>query len=92
MGSEERQTGLTMRLTAPLCRKLKKHYAQAMKLDVKTNNFWQATRLRRVMNVQGLNSIEFQLDVKQDFQQSTLHSVRLNALLKILLNSLLKFT
>ena len=36
---------------------------------------------------QGLNSIEFQ----QGFQQSTLHSVWLNALLKITLNSLLKF-
>ena len=25
-----------------------------MRLDVKTNNFWQATRLRRVMNVQNV--------------------------------------
>ena len=39
----------------------------------------------------GLNSIEFQQDVQQGFQQSTLHSVWLNALLKIPLNSLLKF-
>ena len=30
-----------MRLSAPLCRKLKTHYAQAMRLDHKTNNFWQ---------------------------------------------------
>ena len=40
---------------------------------------------------QGLNSIEFQQDVQQGFQQSTLHSVWLNALLKIPLNSQLKF-
>ena len=40
---------------------------------------------------QGLNSIEFQQDVQQGFQPSTLHSVWLNALLKIPLNSLLKF-
>ena len=44
-----------------------------------------------VLIVPGLNSIEFQLDVQQDFQQSTGHSVRLNTLLKIMLNSLLKF-
>ena len=42
-------------------------------------------------NHQGLNSIEFQQDVQQGFQRSTLHSVRLNAPLKIPLNSLLKF-
>ena len=41
--------------------------------------------------VQGLNSIEFQQDVQQDFQQIIGHSVRLNTLLKIMLNSLLKF-
>ena len=41
--------------------------------------------------LQGLNSIEFQQDVQQGFQQSTSHSVWLNALLKIPLNSLLKF-
>ena len=40
---------------------------------------------------QGLNSIEFQRDFQQGFEQSTLHSVVLNALLKIPLNSLLKF-
>ena len=40
---------------------------------------------------QGLNSIEFQQDVLQNFQQITVHSVRLNALLKITLNSMLKF-
>ena len=39
----------------------------------------------------GLNSIEFQQDVQQGFQQSTGHSVKLNTLLKILLNRLLKF-
>ena len=37
---------------------------------------------------QGLNSIEFQQDVQQGFQQSTGHSV---VLLKIPLNSQLKF-
>ena len=41
-------------------------------------------------HTQGLNSIEFQQDVQQGFQQSTLHSVVLDALLKITLNSLLK--
>ena len=41
--------------------------------------------------IQGLDSIEFQQDVQQGFQQSTGHSVVLNALLKVLLNSLLKF-
>ena len=40
---------------------------------------------------QGLNSIEFQQDVQQGFQLSTLHSVWLKALLNILLNRLLKF-
>ena len=39
----------------------------------------------------GLNSIEFQQTFQQDFQQSTGHSVRLDALLKITLNSVLKF-
>ena len=39
----------------------------------------------------GLNSIEFQQNVQQGFQHSTLHSVVLNALLKITLNSQLKF-
>ena len=48
-------------------------------------------QIQLAVNKQGLNSIEFQQDVKQDFQQSTGCSVRLNALLKILLNSLLKF-
>ena len=41
--------------------------------------------------LQGLNSIEFQQNVQQGFQQSTLHLVVLNALLKVPLNSLLKF-
>ena len=45
----------------------------------------------KVEEEQGLNSIEFQQNVQQGFQQSTLHSVVLNALLKITLNSLLKF-
>ena len=40
---------------------------------------------------QGLNSIEFQLDVQQGFQQSTIHSVVQTALLKTLFNSLLIF-
>ena len=40
---------------------------------------------------QGLNSIEFQQDVQQGFQQRTLHSVVLNTLLKITLSRLLKF-
>ena len=43
------------------------------------------------INNKGLYSIEFQQDVQQGFQQSTLHFVWLNALLKIPLNSLLKF-
>ena len=43
--------------------------------------------VRESMENSGLNSIEFQ----QDFQQSTGCSVRLNAPLKILFNSLLKF-
>ena len=42
-------------------------------------------------NAQGLNSIEFQQDVQQNFQQIAGHSVRLNTMLKITLNSLLKF-
>ena len=45
----------------------------------------------RAMGAQGLNSIEFRQDVEQDFQQRTAHSLRLNALLKIPLNSLPKF-
>ena len=40
---------------------------------------------------QGLNSIEFQQDVQQDFQQIIGHSVRLNTQLKITSNSPLKF-
>ena len=40
---------------------------------------------------QGLKSIEFRQDVQQNFQQITGHSVRLNTLLKITLNSPLKF-
>ena len=44
-----------------------------------------------VGGAQGLNSIEFQQTFQQDFQQSTGHSVRPNTLLKITLNSLLKF-
>ena len=44
-----------------------------------------------IPHIQGLNSIEFQQDVLQNFQQITVHSVRLNALLKITLNSLFKF-
>ena len=43
------------------------------------------------MLIQGLNSIEFQRDVQQGFQQSTIHFVWLNALLIIPLNNLLKF-
>ena len=39
----------------------------------------------------GLNSIEFQQDVQQNFQQSAGHSVRLKALLKIMFNTLSKF-
>ena len=39
----------------------------------------------------GLNSIDFQQDVQPNFQQSTGHFVRLNTLLNIMLNSLLKF-
>ena len=42
-------------------------------------------------DAQGLNSIEFQQDVQQNFQQITGHSLRLNTLLKITLKSLLKF-
>ena len=41
--------------------------------------------------VQGLNSIEFQQDVQQNFRQITGHSVVQKALLKIKLKSLLKF-
>ena len=44
-------------------------------------------RARAQQAVQGLNSIEFQQDVQQDFQQITGHSIRLNTLLKITLNS-----
>ena len=52
-------------------------------------NEWQ--RKIEDLTDKGLNSIEFQQDVQQYFQQSTGYSIRLNTLLKIPLNSLLKF-
>ena len=63
-----------------------------IRLDASTLSaaHWKGTTVRDERNP-GLNSIEFQQDVHKGFQQSLEHSVVLIALLKITLNSLLKF-
>ena len=65
--------------------------AEPVYAETKASILRRRTTMSKLLEEQGLNSIEFQQDVQQGFQQSKVHSVVLKALLNIPLNRLLKF-